>query len=115
MAESQIERIMNGLKCSREEAEQLWLDDQEDFIGEEGEQMTQKAKEIRRYEQSDVKKERKPKARKVDEDKYFILSKTKTLLEEFGLIDISMKTETELNFQYNGADYTFKLTKHKKK
>ena len=27
MAESQIERIMNGLKCSREEAEQILADD----------------------------------------------------------------------------------------
>ena len=114
--EQQIEKYMKSLDISREEAEQLWLDDQEDFIGEEGEQMTQKAKESRRYEQAEpTKKERKPKERKVDTDKYFILSRTKTLLEGLGLVDISMKTETELNFNYNGSDYTFKLTKHKKK
>ena len=112
--EQQIEKYMKSLDISREEAEQLWLDDQEDFIGEEGEQMTQKAKEIRRYEQKEpTKKERKTRERKVDTDKLFILTKVKDLLEEMELTEISLKTETEISFLFNGASYSMKLTKHR--
>ena len=112
--EQQIEKYMKSLEISREEAEQLWLDDQEDFIGEEGEQMTQKAKEIRRYEQAEpTKKERKTRERKVDTDKLFILTKVKDLLEEMELSEISLKTETEISFLFNGASYSMKLTKHR--
>ena len=50
--EEQILDFMAKLKISREEAEQLFEDDAEDYIGEEGEQMTEKAKEIKRYEKS---------------------------------------------------------------
>lgn len=39
---------MKSLDISREEAEQLWEDDQEDYIGEDGEEMTKKAKEVMR-------------------------------------------------------------------
>jgi hypothetical protein len=61
---------MQKLKISREEAEQLFEDDLEDYIGEEGEQMTEKAKDLRRYEKADKpKKDRKPKERKVDQEK----------------------------------------------
>ena len=42
--EQQIQNYMTKLNISYEEALQLWEDDQEDFIGEEGEKMTQKAK-----------------------------------------------------------------------
>ena len=48
--EQQIKSYMDKLKISREEAEQLWKDDQEDYIGEEAEEMTRKAKEVKRYE-----------------------------------------------------------------
>ena len=71
--EKAILDYMKKLDISREEAEQLWEDDQADFIGEEGEEMTQKAKKIKRYEQTAARKERKPKERKVDTEKAFIL------------------------------------------
>ena len=51
---------MKKLKISKEEAEQLYEDDLADYIGEEGEEMTQKAKEIRRYEQKAEKSDNKP-------------------------------------------------------
>lgn len=111
--EQQIEKYMKSLEISREEAEQLWEDDQEDFIGEEGEQMTAKAKEIRRYEQAEEKKERKPRERKIDTDKLFILTKVKELFEEMELAEINLKTETEISFLFNGASYSLKLTKHR--
>ena len=55
-----IADYMKKLKISKEEAEQLYEDDLADYIGEEGEEMTQKAKEIRRYEQKAEKSDNKP-------------------------------------------------------
>ena len=105
---------MKNLQISREEAEQLFEDDAEDFIGEEGEQMTQKAKQIKRYEKADTpKKERKPKERKVDQEKAYILGELHKALEP--LVEITnVKTETEISFVHNGENYTLKLTKHRK-
>ena len=54
--EKQILSYMKSLKISREEAEQLWEDDQADYIGEEGEEMTKKAKEIKRYKRAQAKR-----------------------------------------------------------
>ena len=50
--EEKIILYMNKLDLSREEAEQLIEDDENDEIGEEGELMTEKAKEVKRYEKS---------------------------------------------------------------
>ena len=87
---------------------------------EEMARMEMGAKENRHYEQGEVKKDRKPRERKVDEDKKLILSVVKTLLTGFlrnhGQADtIAEKTETELCFTFNGNDYTLKLVKHRKK
>lgn len=112
--EEQIKNYMEKLKISREEAEQLFEDDAEDFIGDEGEEMTEKAKNLRRYEKADKsKKDRKPKERKVDQEKAYILGELHKALKP--LVEITnVKTETEISFVHNGENYTLKLTKHRK-
>lgn len=112
--EEQIKSYMTKLKISREEAEQLLEDDQEDYIGEAGEEMTKKAKEIKRYEKADKPKSKSKKERKVDENKKVILDKLHKALETFVKIT-NVKTETEISFVYNDENYTLKLTKHRKK
>lgn len=112
--EKQIENYMQKLGLSYEMALQLWEDDQEDFIGEEGEEMTKKAKEIKRYEKGETSKRKKSsKERKVDENKKYILDKLHKALEEFVTIT-NVKTETEISFVHNDENYTLKLTKHRK-
>lgn len=112
--EQTILNYMKQLKISREEAEQLFEDDAEDFIGDEGEEMTQKAKAIKRYEKADTpKKERKTKERKIDETKAYLLGILHKALEPFVKIT-NIKTETEISFVYNDEKYTLKLTKHRK-
>lgn len=111
--EQEILNYMKSLQISREEAEQLWEDDQEDFIGEEGEEMTKKAKEVKRYEKADKPKSKSKKERKIDENKKLILDKLHKTLETFVEIT-NVKTETEINFVYNDEKYTLKLTKHRK-
>ena len=74
------------------------------------------AKEIKSYVQSSVeKKSRKPRSRKVDEEKGFILGHVESLLRELDAQEISKKTETEIHFTYGENDYTIKLTKHRPK
>ena len=111
--EEQIKSYMTKLKISREEAEQLWEDDQEDYIGEVGEEMTRKAKEVKRSEKSDKPKSKSKKERKVDEDKKEILCIVHKALESIVKIT-EVKTETEIKFVHNDESYTLKLTKHRK-
>jgi hypothetical protein len=89
---------------------------------EEAEEMAKMelgSKEMCRYEKANTpKKERKPKERKVDEEKAFILQNVKTLLKGMLLNKgeepiVDMKTETELSFTFGGNAYTLKLTKHR--
>lgn len=111
--EETIKNYMTKLNISRAEAEQLIEDDAEDFIGEEAEEWTEKAKAITEKTQSKEKKPRKPKERKVDAEKGAILTEIKKLIEQIGGNDIAVKTETELSFVFNSNSYTLKLTKHR--
>lgn len=116
--EQQIEQYMKSLKISREEAEQLYEDDQADFIGEEGEEMTSKAKEIRRYEQSAEKKVRKPREKKIDAEKVAIvdfiwscmLNNTHIIkFDNVGIINV----QKEITFRVGENEYSLTLTKHR--
>ena len=112
--QEQIANYMKSLGISEEEALQLWEDDQEDFIGQEGEEMQKKAKENgRHYEQSTKKRKNTPKERKVDSEKGVLLADLRLLLESKGASNFIQKNEVDLTFDYNGANYTFKLTRHK--
>lgn len=112
--EQEIQNYMKKLQISREEAEQLWEDDQEDYIGEEGEAMTEKAKEIKRYEQADKPRKKTTKERKIDENKKYLLGILHKALEPIVKIT-EVKTETEIKFVHNDEEYTLKLTKHRPK
>lgn len=110
-----IKRYMNSLSIGREEAIQLWKDDQADEIGEAGEEMTRKAKATQHREKSFTpRKESKPKERKVDPDKKYLFDLVRQLMEDqVDVGPVKTKTETELTFVYNAATYTWKLTKHR--
>lgn len=116
--EQQIEQYMKSLQISREEAEQLYEDDQEDYIGEEGEQMTEKAKEIRRYEQSAEKKVRKPREKKIDAEKVAIVDfvwgcmLNNTHIMEFDNVNV-INAQKEITFRVGENEYSLTLTKHR--
>ena len=80
-------------------------------------EMEIKAKGIKNYTQSaETAKERKPRERKVDEDKATILENLKrglTLLVNSAII--SVENENKLHFKFNGNDYTVNLIKHRTK
>ena len=72
-------------------------------------------KQKKEYAKSEKPRNAKPKERKVDETKGRILKDCKVLIEGLGGITTNLKTETELSFIFEGAEYTLKLTKHRPK
>ena len=118
--EKQIQKYMVSLGISREDAEQLWEDDQADFIGEEGEEMTQKAKQIRRYEQSAEPRKKTERQVKLDEEKVAIIDfiwgcmLNNTHIMELENITVA-NPQKEITFTVGGNEYSISLIKHRKK
>lgn len=112
--EAKIQQYMKALDVSREEAIQLIEDDENDIIGEEGEQLQEKAKEVRRYEKSDKPRKKVVKERKVDEEKKFLIEiLSATLRASEPTENLTIKNEAEISFNYGENSYTIKLVKHR--
>lgn len=107
--EKAIRNYMENLQISREEAEQLWEDDQEDYIGEEGEEMTAKAKKIKRYEQTDKPKTKTAKPKKLDDEKVALITFLAAALEQGGYNPTIANAQKEITF----GEYSVTLTKHR--
>jgi hypothetical protein len=92
-------------------------DDGEPVTREEAEEMARMelgAKEnCKQYVQSEKPKKKAERVRKVDDEKGRLLADVKTLFEGLGAEVLSTKTETEIEFLFNGNHYTIKLTKHR--
>ena len=71
-------------------------------------------KDLKRYEQGEKPRKKAEKVRKVDEEKKYLLGCVSDLLKGVvGAEVIATKTETEVEFNYNGNHYSIKLTKHR--
>lgn len=111
--EEEIKGYMKNLGISYEEAEQLWEDDKEDFIGEEGEKMQAKAKKnIRHQEQSTKKRKKTTREKKVDNEKLEILKLCQGILEENGII-ATIEKEVAIHFEIEDTKFTLQLTRHR--
>ncbi len=114
MKEKEIQKYMEKLGISKEEAEQLWEDDHEGYESPEMKEMERKSKQIKRYEKSEGVKKRAPKERKVDEEKKHLLACYRVLTEGLeGTTITAVKNEAEFSFTLNGNSYTVKLIKHR--
>ena len=113
-AETEIKKMMKNLDISREEAIQLLQDDEDDVSVD---LTPDQQKVVKKMMQSDRKKESTPRKRerKVDETKKRLLNDFRVLVEGLGGQTISIKSETELEFWYEGASYNLKLVKHREK
>ena len=68
----------------------------------------------RHYVQGDKPKtERKPRERKVDNEKLFLLQVLASGLENKIVLDVTYENEVKLHFNYNGSSYSVTLTKHR--
>ena len=112
--ESEIKKMMKNLGLSREEAIQLLQDDEDDVSVD---LTVEQQKVVKKMTQGDRKKEITPRKRerKVDETKKRLLEFFKVPMENAGGHVISQKSETELEFWFDGATYNIKLVKHREK
>ena len=114
--EKAIENYMKTLSLTREEAEQLWEDDNSDEMLPEVAELTEKAKKNlkRQYEiNPDKKRKASTKERKVNTTKKFLLEKFAETLINLGIEEMQTKTETEISLEYDNKKYTLKLTEHR--
>lgn len=111
--DKEIENSMNLLNISKEEAIEMWLDDNDYTTNETVEELTAKAKkEIKRYEQSDNTRKKTTKERKVDEEKAYLLNILIAAINNEDCIE-SVKNEAEFSFSHGENAYTVKLIKHR--
>ena len=116
ISDAELEKSMKLLDITKEEAIQMWLDDNDYTTNEVVEELSEKAKKnIKRYEKSDKKRKSTPKERKVDEEKKAFLSGFKIFAEGKGGIVTAVKNEAEFSFTYGENAYTVKLVKHRAK
>lgn len=108
-----ISNLMASLDINKDEAIDTWLDDHDYIDNAEAEEMTKKAKQLRRYEKSDNERKKTVRERKVDAEKGGLLTAIKTAVEAFGGTVSSVKNEAEFSFTFNGNSYTVKLVKHR--
>lgn len=115
--EKSIINYMQTLSLTREEAEQLWNDDNSDELLPEQQELEAKAKKNlkRQYEINPDKVRKKvEKERKVNLTKKMLLENFAETLECLNITEYTTFTETEIDFKYNDKTYTLKLTEHKK-
>jgi predicted RNA-binding protein Jag len=110
--EKTIQNYMKKLDLSREEAEQVWQDEQEDNLPELTAEQKAVEKEMlradRKKEETPRKRERKP-----DENKRAILQQIIVALEKDVKITI-INPERELEFDFLGERYRLTLSKPRK-
>ena len=110
--DAEIEKNMKILEISKEEAIAMWLDDNDYTENEEVEELTAKAKSVKRYEKADKPRKERKVERKVDEEKKHLINILVTSLNG-EVSNISVKNEAEFSFICNENSYTVKLVKHR--
>ena len=112
--EKTIQLYMSKLDLSREEAEQMWQDEQEDNLPDLTAEQKAVAKEMA---QADRKKESTPRKRerKPDDDKRELIKKLKELLDSTADEECKVTNpEREIEFNYNNNRYRLTLSKPRK-
>lgn len=109
--EKEIQRHMQVLGLTREQAEQLWEEDNSDFVSEEMAEMERKAKQNRRYEQADKPRAKANREKKLDSEKVEIIKILKKALTDKGFNAIIVNEQREISFN----DFSITLTKHRPK
>ena len=109
--EQEIQRHMKVLGLTREQAEQLWEEDNSDYVSEEMAEMERKAKANRRYEQSDKPRAKAKREVKIDEEKVKIIECIFQALAESSYEPTTANPQREITF----GSYSVTLTKHRPK
>lgn len=117
--EQEIAHLMKSLDLTREEAEQLWQDDHDDYESDEMKQMAENAKKngllkTGAREITDPAGKKQKRERKPNEDKRFLIACVNDNLNFHEMEDCKVvNPERQIDFRYNGVDYSFTLTAHR--
>ena len=111
--DAELAENMKALGISKEEAIDMWLFDNDYEDNEEVDEMTVKAKAVKRYEKRDAPRKTVKKERKVDEEKKELLNLCRIPIEGAGGNVTNIKNEAEFSFTFGNNCYTVKLVKHR--
>lgn len=111
--DAEIAENMKALGISEQEAVDMWLFDNDYEDNEEVDEMTVKAKAVKRYEKRDAPRKTVKKERKVDEEKKELLNLCRIPIEGAGGNVTNIKNEAEFSFTFGNNSYTIKLVKHR--
>ena len=114
--EETIQKYMKNLDLSREEAEQLWIDDNAKEDIQEVKELTEKAKKLNRmYEKSTKPRKTGTREKKIDKEKAEIIKYLYDCIQDFSIINTAtIENEQKLiAFTTNGGNYSINLVKHR--
>lgn len=118
MTEKQILSMMKNLQCDRETAIETILEDErieKMSIKEINAEMTPEQRKAQKDALKTGTRKSAPstRERKVDETKKFLLTEFAEIIRRGGGSVTPLKTEAEMSFTYDNADFTIKLIKHR--
>ena len=124
ITEAEIQKQMKANHCSREEAISIieWdnaIDAGDKELGAPTPEQKKLVRNLLKADKDPTEKRSVKRERKVDDDKLKVFNWLKITLEGFQLNgeieSLTCKNEAEISFNFNGSDYTVKLTKHRAK
>lgn len=112
--DDEIEKNSRLLDISKDEAIQMWLEDEGYLKNAVVEELTKKAKEnrVNHDAKSDKPRKKTERVRKVDEEKKYLLNLLISAINSENCID-TVKNETEFSFTFGENSYSVKLIKHR--
>ena len=119
--EKEIDKLMDSLDISEDEAVQTWLFDNDYIENEEEAILTKKAKDNRItatiHEAKDITKTRAKRnvERKEDVDKEMIIAAVANMLQGMGIKGKVTNKSKIVEFEYNGNEYKIDLIRRRKK
>lgn len=119
--EKEIDKLMDSLDISEDEAVQTWLFDNDYIENEEEAILTKKAKDNRItatiHEAKDITKTRAKRnvERKEDVDKEMIIAAVANMLQGMGIKGRVTNKSKIVEFEYNGNEYKIDLIRRRKK
>lgn len=106
--EKAIKNYMDCLSISRQEAEQLWRDDNDDFIGAEGEALQKKAGTVK-AEYESTEKNKKKRTPKKDDEKIALIKLLDKCLRDAGYPTTITNEMRQIDFK----DFSLTLIRHR--
>lgn len=115
--DEEITELMAKNDWSKDEAEFYLIDKYDEVVfPDETDEVIQKTKEnLKVANVYDNKKGKRVRTLKPDEDKRAIIAVIKNAINELFHNAVVVNVERQIDFKFNGNDYTITLTKHRKK